>query len=155
GDSCQDLQNRDNVRMPEPPERVALAHHWLVAMRGGEKVLAELAHLFPEAPVYTLLARPEALAPPLSQRRLHTSWLQRLRHVRDLQRKSLPVMTLAARSLDAREQDVVICSDAATIKAIRTRPDALKLCYCHSPVRYVWDLYEEYLRTAGPVGRIG
>ncbi len=135
--------------------RVALAHHWLMSMRGGEKTVAVLAELFPEAPIYSLLARPEKLDEGLRRRELRLSWLRHFNWIPDLQRKALPVLAPAARSLDARDFDVVICSDAAIIKAIRTRPDALKLCYCHSPMRYVWDLYEEYYRAAGPVGRLG
>jgi glycosyltransferase involved in cell wall biosynthesis len=142
------------ARTPAPVS-VALAHHWLVGMRGGEKVLAALAAMFPDAPLYTLLARPERLDPVLKERQICTSWLQRLRPIPDVQRKALPLLASAARSLDATQHDVVICSDAAIIKAIRTRPDALKLCYCHSPIRYVWDLYDEYYAQASPVGRLG
>ena len=136
-------------------ESVALAHHWLVAMRGGEKVLAVLAEMFPSAPLYTLVARAERLDPALRSRQIETSWLQRLAWVPNVQRKALPVLAAAARSLDASAHDVVICSDAATIKAIRTRDDALKLCYCHSPMRYVWDLYNAYLAAASPIDRLG
>jgi glycosyltransferase involved in cell wall biosynthesis len=136
-------------------ESVALAHHWLVGMRGGEKVLAALAEMFPAAPIYTLVARPEQLDPLLRACRIETSWLQRFAWVPNVQRKALPFLAAAARSLDAWAHDVVICSDAAAIKAIRARPDALKLCYCHSPMRYVWDLYDSYYASAGPVGRIG
>jgi len=75
--------------------------------------------------------------------------------VPSLQRKALPLLASAARSLDAGDCDVVICSDAAIIKAIRTRPDALKICYCHTPMRYVWDLYDEYCRRSGPLARLG
>lgn len=135
--------------------RIALAHHWLMSMRGGEKTLLALARMFPEAPIYTLLARWSQLAPALLKNRVEVSWLQRLMWIPDLQRKALPVLSSAARSLDARGYDVVICSDAATIKAIRCSPDALKICYCHTPMRYVWDLYEEYYRNAGWAGRLG
>jgi len=124
-------------------------------MRGGEKTLAVLAAMFPDARIYTLLARWDQLDPALRARRIDVSWLQRLVWIPDLQRKALPVLAAAARSLDATAHDVVICSDAATIKAIRTRPDALKLCYCHTPMRYVWDLREAYYASAGPVGRVG
>ncbi|MBN2133132.1 MAG: glycosyltransferase [Sedimentisphaerales bacterium] len=134
---------------------VALAHHWLTTMRGGEKLLAGLAELFPDAPLYTLLARPERLEACLRQRRIETSWLQRLAWIPDVHRKALPLLAAAAHSLDATAHDVVICSDAATIKAIRTRPDALKICYCHSPVRYAWDLYDAYYARAGLFGRVG
>jgi len=124
-------------------------------MRGGEKTLAVLAGLFPEAPIYALLANRDQLDARLAGRDLRLSWLQHLNWVPDLQRKALPLLARAARSLDAGEHDVVVCSDAAIIKAIRTRPDALKICYCHSPMRYVWDLYDEYARTSGPLGRLG
>lgn len=134
---------------------VALAHHWLMSMRGGEKTLSVMAEMFPLAPVYTLLANHDQLDTVLRSRQVHTSWLQRLNWIPNLQRKALPVLTAAVRSLDATAHDVVICSDAAIIKAIPTRPDALKICYCHSPMRYVWDLYDEYMRQAGPVGRLG
>lgn len=124
-------------------------------MRGGEKVLAELAEQFPAAPIYTLIARPERLDPPLRDRRIETSWLQRLAWIPNVQRKALPLLPAAARSLDATAYDVVICSDAAITKAIHTRPDALKLCYCHSPMRYLYDLYDAYRARAGWVDRLG
>jgi glycosyltransferase involved in cell wall biosynthesis len=124
-------------------------------MRGGEKVLAVLAGMFPQAPIYTLLARPEQLDPILVRDRIRSSWLQRFSSVPDFQRYALPVLARAARSLDATEHDAVICSDAATIKAIRTRPDALKVCYCHSPMRYIWDQYDEYYASTGLLGRLG
>lgn len=134
---------------------MALAHHWLVGMRGGEKVLAALAELFPTAPIYTLLARPERLDATLRAAQIETSWLQRLVWLPGAQRKALPLLAAAARSLDACAYDVVICSDAAMMKAVRTRSDALKLCYCHSPMRYVWDLYDTYRIRAGLIDRIG
>lgn len=143
------------MRQPDGASTVALAHHWLTAMRGGERVLAELADLFPQAPIYTLLARRERLASPLPERSIRTSWLQRLAFVPNVQRLALPVLARAARSLDATKHEVVICSDAAAIKCIRTKPEALKLCYCHSPIRYVWDLYDEYYAAAGRLGRVG
>ncbi len=141
--------------MSDAPLSVGLAHHWMVSMRGGEKVLAVLAEAFPEAPIYTLLARPENLVPQITSRRIVSSWLQRFARVKDLQRRALPALFPAAWSLDATGHDVLISSDAASIKAVRVRPDALHLCYCYSPMRYVWDLYDTYRAAAGPVGRMG
>jgi glycosyltransferase involved in cell wall biosynthesis len=147
----------DNARMAEnaPRESVALAHHWLVGMRGGEKVLAALAEMFPAAPIYTLIAQPEKLDAALRARRIETSWLQRFTWIKNIQRKALPLLPGASRSLDASAHDVVICSDAAMIKAVRSRPDALKICYCHSPMRYLYDLQETYRARAGIVDRLG
>lgn len=141
--------------MPDRTHSIALAHHWLTTLRGGEKVLARLADLFPEAPIYTLLARREKLPPELTARDIRTSWLQHLRFIPDLQRRALPLLPAAVYSLNVRDHDVVICSDAANIKGLLTRPDALKICYCHSPMRYVWDLYDEYLAASGFVARNG
>jgi len=154
-DAIQDktLAGKPPVAPVEPT--VAVAHHWFMSMRGGEKTASVLADMFPDAPIYTLLARPAELDDTLRARRLYTSWLQRFGWIPDLQRKALPLLACAARSLDATRYHVVICSDAAIIKAIRTAPDTLKLCYCHSPMRYVWDLYDAYYRGAGWSGKLG
>lgn len=124
-------------------------------MRGGEKTLAVIAAMFPDAPIHTLAVRRDQLSDDLRRRDFRTSWLQRFVRVPDLQRKSLPFIAAASRSLHAGDADVVICSDAAMIKAIRVKPGALKICYCHSPMRYVWDLYDDYHAAAGPLGRLG
>jgi glycosyltransferase involved in cell wall biosynthesis len=143
------------MRAEQTAHSVALAHHWLVTMRGGEKALAAIAEAFPSAPIYTLLSRPEQLEDSLRNRQIITSWLQRFGWISGVQRYALPLLPSAARSLDASNHDVVICSDAAIIKAIRTRDDALKICYCYSPMRYLWDLYDEYYAHSGIMGRIG
>lgn len=157
-DTCVGTLHPDNAVMTNCCEdrSVALAHHWLVAMRGGERVLAALAGMFPNAPIHTLIAdwRDEQ-APPWAADRIRTSWLQKLTWIPNVQRWALPLLPMAARGLDTADSDLVICSDAATVKAIRTRPDAIKICYCHSPMRYVWDLYDEYRRAAGPLGKLG
>jgi len=127
-------------------KRVALAHHWLLSMRGGEKVLQAIAELLPGAPIFTLLYDRDELCPALGRRSIRASFLQRLPGARSNHRYALPLYPLAAGRLDCREFDVVICSDAATVKAVRCRPEALKICYCHSPMRYVWNLRDEYRR---------
>jgi len=143
------------VRMMEALQgrRVALAHHWLLAMRGGEKVLEAIASLVPDAPIYTLLADASSLSPQLRARPIHTSFLQKVPGAVRAHRYWLAAFPLAAESLDCTRFDVVICSDAAVAKGVRCRPDALKLCYCHSPMRYAWDLQREYVRSLpAPVG---
>lgn len=127
-------------------KHVALVHHWLMSMRGGEKVLQALAELVPGAPIFTLMCRLQELSPALQARCVRTSFLQRLPGVRFRHRYALPLYVPAARSLDCRDFDVVLCSDAAVVKGVRCRPDALKICYCHSPMRYAWDQHEEYRR---------
>jgi glycosyltransferase involved in cell wall biosynthesis len=120
-----------------------------MSMRGGEKVIQAIAEFVPDAPIYTLLADVDALSPQLQSRDIRPSFLQRIPGAKKNHRQLLPLYPAAARRLDLTAFDVVISSDAAICKGIRTRPDALHICYCHSPMRYVWDLYDEYKRRAG------
>lgn len=138
---------------PSPrPARVAIVHYWLLSMRGGEKVIERLCRLFPDADLYALVADPEGLSPVIRQHRIHTSFLQRIGGRKHYQ-KMLPLMPFALESFDLREYDIVISSEAGPAKGVITRPDALHLCYCHSPMRYIWDLYPEYRAQAGRLTR--
>lgn len=134
--------------------RVAIAHHWFVARRGGEKVVDAIAAMFPDAPLFALAADPETLPPELRRRPIHTSFLQTLACWSGSHRHWLALFPQAAESLDATAYDLVICSDAATIKGIRTRPDAIKICYCHSPMRYVWGQGDDYAAQSGAAGSL-
>jgi glycosyltransferase involved in cell wall biosynthesis len=113
-------------------------------MRGGEKVLASLARLFPEAPIYTLLHVPGALTPELEAREIHTSFVQRLPGAARRYRNYLPLFPAAIESFDLRPYDLVLSSSHCAAKGVRTGPRALHLCYCHTPMRYVWDRYDDY-----------
>jgi glycosyltransferase involved in cell wall biosynthesis len=135
--------------------RVAIAHHWFAYMRGGEKVAEAIGEVFPDAPLYALMADRGVMTPSLLRHPLRTSFLQTLTHISGSHRHWLPLFPRAAESLDATEFDLVICSDAATMKGIRTRCDAIKVCYCHSPMRYVWEQTEDYLDNAALARRVG
>jgi glycosyltransferase involved in cell wall biosynthesis len=132
--------------------RVALAHHWLRAMRGGEKTLQEIAGLTGYPPLFTLLTEPDRLSEELRRCPMQASFLQQIPWLRQRYRMLLPLMPLAASRMDLTGFDVVVCSDAAVAKGMRCRPDALKICYCYSPTRYIWDMYEQYRREAGWIG---
>ncbi|MBN1342576.1 MAG: glycosyltransferase [Phycisphaerae bacterium] len=132
--------------------RVALSHHWLKSMRGGEKTLLHIAEIVGDAPIFTLLANLDQLDERLLRHPIHTSLLQKLPGIRRWSRMALPLMPLAVRRMKLTDFDVVICSDAAVAKGMRFAPEALKLCYCHTPMRYVWDLYVQYRREAGLIG---
>lgn len=127
--------------------RVALVHHWLVTWRGGERVLAEICRLFPEAPIYTLFGGPDLMPEPIASHAGHTSFLDAGRRFREI---LLPLYPLANRFLDLREYDLVISSDASVVKGVRTRPDATHLCYCYAPARYAWDFPHEYVNAQVP-----
>ena len=129
--------------------RVALVHHWLVTMRGGEKFLESLCDIFPDADIYTLVCRKEALSPTLQRRTITTSFINRLPFSHRLYKSYLPLMPLATELLDLRGYDIVISSDAATVKGVITSPEALHVCYCHSPMRYIWGMEELYTANRG------
>ena len=135
---------------------VALAHHWAVSMRGGEKVLEALAEMFPEAPIYTLVAQPENLSATLRRHRFVTSPLQRLPGGARHYKKLLPLFAWAIRRLRvAPGTRVVLSSDASLIKGLSLPEGATHICYCHSPPRYLWDMAETYLQTTAGLGLIG
>ena len=133
--------------------RVALVHYWLVSMRGGEKVLEALLELFPEADVFTHVYAPENISSAIRQRRVSTTFIQKLPFATAHYQKYLPLMPLALEQLDLRGYDLVISSESGPAKGVLTGPDTLHLCYCHTPMRYLWDFYQDYLRESGPVLR--
>jgi glycosyltransferase involved in cell wall biosynthesis len=131
--------------------KVALVHDWLTGMRGGEKVLLSLARLFPEAPIFTLLHVEGSVHPLLEARAVHTTFVQRLPGLETQYRRYLPLFPAAAATWDLAGFDLVVSSSHCVAKAARPRGGALHLCYCHTPMRYVWDRYHDYF---GP-GRAG
>jgi glycosyltransferase involved in cell wall biosynthesis len=133
--------------------RVALIQYWLVAMRGGEKVLEALCEIFPQADIFTHVYIPEAVSPTIRQHRIITSFIQRLPFAGKLYRKYLPLMPMALEQLDLRGYDLVISLESGPAKGVITGADTLHVCYCHTPMRYLWDFYQDYLTESNPVVR--
>lgn len=132
------------------PARVAVIHDWLVDFAGSEKVLEQILALFPDAVLYTLIDRmPAPHRQRLPSSRTVTSFLQRLPNVQRYFTRCLPLMPLAVQQFDLSGHDLVISSSHCVAKGVIVPPDALHLCYCHSPMRYAWDMQGEYLRTEG------
>lgn len=125
--------------------RVALVHDWLTGMRGGERVLEELVGLFPDAELYTLLHAPGSTSPALDRRPITTSGLDRLPGVHRHYRKLLPLLPRAARSLRVRRADLVVSVSHAVAKGVSIEADIPHLCYCLTPMRYIWDQADAYL----------
>ncbi len=122
--------------------RAAIVHYWLVNMRGGEKVLEALCRLLPDAEIFTLYYDPERVSPFLRSRRIQASFLNPLRrHYRAL----LPLAPLALEHFDLRGYDLVISSESGPAKGVLTSAATRHICYCHTPMRYLWDLYPAYL----------
>jgi glycosyltransferase involved in cell wall biosynthesis len=134
--------------------RIALVHHWLVTMRGGEKVLEALAELFPSAELFTLVYDPTLLLPAVRRLKIHSSFLQDLPRCTRWYRHYLPLFPEAVKQLDLRGYDLVITSDAALMKGIRTDESATHICYCHTPMRCIWSGYENPYYGFGPITRL-
>lgn len=124
--------------------RVALTTDWLTTFGGAERVLLELHQMFPAAPVYTSLYSPDKLPEEMRGWDVRTSFLQRIPFARQRYQGLMPLMPLAFESFDFRDFDVVITTNHACAKGIITRPGTLNLCYCYTPCRYIWDLYQDY-----------
>jgi len=132
--------------------KVALVHYWLVGMRGGEKVLEAMCDLYPEADIFTLVCDTAAISDKLRRHRITTSFLQKLGGVRHYQ-KMLPLMPYALESFDLTGYDLIISNEAGPAKGIIPGPGATHICYCNSPMRYIWDLYYQYRAASGPLTR--
>lgn len=125
--------------------RVAIFHYWLVTMRGGERVLEALLDLYPDADVFTHVADPAAISPRIAARLKGTTFIGRIPGAARLYQKLLPLMPMALERLDLSGYDLVISSEGGPSKGILPPADALHVCYCHSPMRYVWVMPEGYL----------
>lgn len=138
---------------PASEPRVALIHYWLVGMRGGEKVLEALCRMFPKADIYTHVHVPGSVGPVIGAHRISETRVGRLPLAPRLYQKYLPFMPRALEEIDLSGYDLVISSEAGPAKGVIAPPDAPHLCYCHSPMRYLWDQYHIYRDGAGIVTR--
>ena len=122
--------------------RVALVHYWLLGMRGGEKVLEAFCRIFPDADIFTLFYDPEKVSETIRSRRVTSSFLNPARRY---YRSLLPIMPFALEHLDLRGYDLIISSESGPAKGLVANASSRHICYCHSPMRYLWDLYPDYL----------
>jgi glycosyltransferase involved in cell wall biosynthesis len=123
--------------------RTAIVHYWLLNWRGGEKVLESLCRLLPDADIFTLFYDPRAVTPEIRRHKITTSFLNPLRRQ---YRHLLPLMPLALEQFDLRGYDLVISSESGPAKGVLTSSSTRHICYCHTPMRYLWDLYPAYAK---------
>lgn len=139
-----------SVSDPQIPSRVAIIHDWLPEVGGAEKVLEELIRVFPKADLFSLIDfLSERDREFLQGRSVQTTFLQHLPGIRRFYRSCLPVMPLAVEHIDLSPYSLILSSSYAVAKGVITGPEQLHLCYCHSPMRYAWDLQEQYLAQSG------
>jgi glycosyltransferase involved in cell wall biosynthesis len=133
--------------------RVAIVHYWLVSRGGGEKVVEALAEMFPQADLFSLIAIQEALSPALQKHTLRTSFIQKIPGGRKFHRYFLPLQPLALEQFDLSGYDLVISSESGPAKGVITSSKTCHICYCHSPMRYIWDMYPDYKLAFSPMVR--
>ncbi len=124
--------------------KVAIVHYWLTGMRGGERVLEIFCQLYPDAVIYTLFHNPSRISEVINKMEVRTSFLQNFPFSLKLYRKYLPLFPLAVEQFDLRGYDLVISSSHCAAKGVLTNPGTLHICYCYTPFRYGWDMYQEY-----------
>lgn len=129
--------------------RTAIVHDWLSSYGGSEKVIEQILILFPRADIFALVDHlPEADRQFLHGKPVRTTFMQNLPGSRHIFRKLLWLLPLAIETMDLSEYDLVISSSHAVAKGVLTGPHQLHICYCHTPIRYAWDLQHQYLRQA-------
>jgi len=133
--------------------KVAIVHYWLVNMRGGEKVLESLLELFPGADIFTHVYDPDSMPENIKSHKVHTSYIQKLPFAKKMYQKYMPLMPNALSGFNLQEYDLVISSESGPAKGVVPNPDAYHICYCHSPMRYLWDMYHEYFRKSSYITR--
>ncbi|MET3438010.1 glycosyltransferase [Sphingomonas sp. 1185] len=132
--------------------KVAIVHYWWLSNRGGEAVVSALLDMFPHADLFVQVCDEDLVRRTLGTKfrgNIIPSFVSRMPGAKKHYKKYMPLMPLALEQWDLSNYDLIISSESGPAKGIITRPDALHLCYCHSPMRYIWDLYHPYLENSG------
>ena len=130
--------------------KIAIVHDWLPLYGGAERVLEQILLVFPQADIFSMI---DAIPPEqrgfLQNKRVTTSFVQRLPGAKTRYRSYFPIMPLAVEQFDLSPYNLVISSSYSFAKGVLTGPDQRHLCYCHSPIRYAWDMQHQYLEQSG------
>ena len=126
-------------------KKIAIAHDWLTNMGGAEKVVINFKQIYEEAPIYTISYNENNLDNELKNIDVRTSFIQKFPKGNVKHQMYLPFMPTAWEQFDFNEYDVVLSSSSSCAKGIITSPDTTHICYCHSPMRYAWEFYNEYM----------
>ncbi|MDD4851269.1 MAG: glycosyltransferase [Gemmiger sp.] len=134
--------------MENKKPKVAIIHDWLVAYAGADRVLDRMVRIFPGAVVYTLVYDKANMPAWFAGYDIRTTYIQKLPFATKIYKALLPFMPAAFEALDLSEYDMVISSCSSCSKGVITRPDAVHICYCNTPIRYAWDFYYTYRDNA-------
>ncbi|MBN1211030.1 MAG: glycosyltransferase family 4 protein [candidate division Zixibacteria bacterium] len=129
--------------------RVAIVHEWFVDYSGSERLVEQMLNLFPQADLYAQVDYlPDDLRWFIKNKKVKTSFIQKLPRARTKYRSYLPFMPLAVEQFDMSDYDLVLSNNHAVSKGVITGPEQLHICMCCSPIRYAWDLTHQYLRES-------
>lgn len=144
------IENEDTLpKIPPRKPKVAIVHYWLVNMRGGEKALEALLEMYPEADIFTNVYDEKSISEKIKSHKIFTTYVNKLPFAKKFYQKYMPLMPNALKELDLSQYDLVISSESGPAKGVVVSPNAYHLCYCHTPMRYCWDMYHEYFAKSG------
>lgn len=130
--------------------KTAIIHEWLVNYAGSERVLEQIVKIFPDADLFCQVDfLPDSERGFILNKKAGTSFIQKLPLAEKKYRSYLPLMPFAVRRFDVSGYDVIISNSHSVAKGVRKNPGQIQICYCHTPMRYAWDLKEQYLKESG------
>ena len=127
--------------------KVAIVADWLTNMGGAERCVVNFKEIYKDAPIYTTMYNPNKLDKDLQNLDVRTSFLQKW--VKKGHQKFLPLMPFAFENFDLSEYDVILSSTSSCSKGVITGSKSVHICYCHTPMRYAWEFYHEYVNNSG------
>lgn len=131
--------------------KVAIVHEWLSVYGGSERVTEIFHEMFPDAPIYCLVYDEDSMPDRFKDYDIRTTFIQKMPFAKKKYQNYLPMMPRAYEELNLIDYDLVISSSSACAKGVITRSDALHICYCHTPTRYLWEFYYEYVKGMGKI----
>jgi len=133
--------------------KVAIVYDWLTQMRGGERCLEVFCELFPQADLYTLLHIPGACSETIERMKIHASFIQKMPYAYSKYRSYLPLFPFAIERFNLKDYELVFSSSHCVAKGVIPGPEATHICYIYTPMRYIWDMFDEYF-SEEKVGRV-
>jgi glycosyltransferase involved in cell wall biosynthesis len=128
-------------------KKIALVHYWLTGMRGGEKVVQSICNLYHEMDIFTLDYNKDKISDSINSHKINTSFIQKLPFAKSKYQTYLPLMPVAVEQFNLTEYDIVISSESGIAKGVITSPETCHICYVHSPMRYLWNMYFDYMEN--------
>ena len=128
--------------------KVAIIHDWLITYAGAERALEQIIEIYPDCDLFSIIDYlPSNQRRFIKNKKVETSFIQKLPFAKKHYRKYLSLMPLAIEQFDLSKYDLIISSSHAVAKGVITGPDQLHICYCYTPIRYAWDLQHQYLKV--------